>query len=100
DPKRNREPTPFFIDPGSITPEDLIIAIPDLSQRMQDAIWQINRGRDDGDLLTAIETAEPRDTVPESTLHALQARIGRLRSIDFIKVTPKTMKYNTFSRLC
>jgi DNA helicase HerA-like ATPase len=97
DPKRNREATSFFIDPGSITPEDLIIAIPDLSQRMQDAIWQINRGKSDDDLLTAIETAEPADTVPESTLHALQARIARLRRMEFLKSTPKTMKEDPFS---
>ncbi len=34
DPEKNKEASPFFIDPGSITPEDLILAITDLTTRM------------------------------------------------------------------
>jgi DNA helicase HerA-like ATPase len=99
DPKRNREATPFFIDPQSITPEDLILALPDLSQRMQDAIWEINKGRRENDLLTAIKLAESGDTVPESTLHGLQARIARLERMDFVKPAPKTMKEDPFNTI-
>jgi uncharacterized protein len=99
DPKHNKEANPFFIDPESITPEDLILAVPDLTQRMQDAIWEINKAKGEADLLDAIKDAESSDTVPESTLHGLQARIARLERLDFLKSTPKTMKEDPFNTL-
>jgi hypothetical protein len=99
DPKKNKNATPFFIDPASIAPEDLIIAISDLSQRMQDAIWEINRKRGRNDLLSAIEEAEAGDMIPESTLHGLQARVARLERMEFVKPTPKTMKEDPFNTL-
>ncbi len=99
DPKRTKDATAFFIDPQSITPEDLILAISDLSQRMKDAIWEINKRRGEADLLSAIKNAESSDTVPESTLHGLQARVARLERLDFIKETPKTMKEDPFNTM-
>lgn len=99
DPKRTKDASPFFIDPGSIMPEDLIIAMRDLSQRMQDAIWEINKKRGKDDLLSAIKLAESGDTIPESTLHGLQARIARLERMEFLKPTPKTMKEDPFNTM-
>ncbi len=99
DPKRNHDAAPFFIDPESITPEDLILALPDLSQRMQDAIWEINKARGKNDVLTAINLAESGDTVPESTLHGLQARIARLERMDFIRPAPKSMREDPFNTI-
>ncbi len=99
DPKRTKEADPFFIDPDSITPEDLILALPDLSQRMQDAVWEISRQRNDMDLLAAIKTAESGGTVPESTLRGLQARVKRLERMEFVRPTPKTMKSDPFTTL-
>lgn len=99
DPKRNKEASPFFIDPNSIMPEDLILAIPDLTQRMEDAVWEINRTRAEDDILSTIKDAESGDTIPESTLHGLKARVARLERLEFIKQTPKTMKEDPFNTL-
>lgn len=99
DPSKAKEATPFFIDPKSITPEDLILALSDLSQRMKDVIWEINRARDDNDLLTTIQNTQPTQTIPESTLRGLQARVARLSRLEFIKDTPKTMKEDPFNTM-
>lgn len=99
DPKKTKDATPFFIDPKSIAPEDLILALSDLSQRMKDAVWEINRGRGDDDLLAAIKNADPSPMVPESTLRGLQARVGRLNRLEFIRSTPKSMKEDPFNTL-
>ncbi len=96
---KTKEAIPFFIDPRSISPEDLILAISDLSQRMKDAIWEINRAKADADLLASIKTAVPSQTVPESTLRGLQARVGRLSRLEFIKETPKSMKEDPFNTM-
>lgn len=101
DPERNREAAPFFIDPNSITPEDLILAITDLTVRMQDAIWTINDSRGRNDLLTAIRTTQrgALPTVPVSTLLGLQARIARLNRLQFLRPKPKSAKEDSFTMM-
>ena len=99
DRQKTKDATGFFIDPQSITPEDLILAISDLSSRMRDAVWEINKGRGKADLLSAIRTAQTSQTVPESTLRGLQARVARLSRLEFIKDTPKSMKEDPFNTM-
>ena len=99
DREKTKDATPFFIDPKSITPEDLILALSDLSSRMKDAVWEINRVKGSADLLSAIKSAQPSPTIPESTLRGLQARVGRLNRLEFIKETPKSMKEDPFNTM-
>jgi len=101
DPDKNKEATPFFIDPHSITPEDLILAITDLTTRMQDAIWAINTTRGQNDLLTAIRNTQPGKvaTIPDSTLMGLQARIARLDRLQFLRPKPKPAKEDSFTTM-
>jgi hypothetical protein len=99
DPEKNKEAAPFFIDPHSITPEDLILAITDLTTRMQDAIWTINGTRGTKDLLTAIRSTQPGTvaTIPDSTLLGLQARNARLDRLQFLRPKPKSAKEDSFT---
>jgi len=99
DPERNKEAAPLLIDPNSISPEDLILAITDLTIRMKDAIWAINDRRGRNDLLTAIRSTQRGTitTVPDSTLFGLQARIARLNRLQFVKPKPKTAKEDSFT---
>jgi hypothetical protein len=101
DPERNKEAGPLLIDPNSITPEDLILAITDFTVRMQDAIWTINDGRGRNDLLTAIKSTKRGvlPTVPDSTLLGLQARIARLDRLQFVKPKSKTAKEDSFTMM-
>jgi uncharacterized protein len=99
DPGKTKQATPFFIDPESISPEDLILALSDLSARMKDAIWEISRARGGDDLLTAIKNSQPTQTIPESTLRGLQARVARLSRLEFIRDTPKTMEADPFNTM-
>lgn len=101
DSDRNKEATPFFMDPSSITPEDLILAITDLTTRMQDAIWTINGIRGHDDLLTAIKNTQPGSvqTIPDSTLMGLQARISRLDRLQFLRPKPKSAKEDSFTAM-
>jgi len=100
-PEKNKEAAPFFIDPRSITPEDLILAITDLTTRMQDAIWTINGRRGRNDLLTAIRTTQPGSvaTIPDSTLQGLQARIARIDRLQFLRPKPKSAKEDSFTMM-
>ena len=101
DPDRNKEAAPLLIDPNSISPEDLILAITDLTVRMQDAIWTINDGRGKNDLLTAIRTTQrgAYPTVPDSTLFGLQARVARVNRWQFIRPKPKNAKEDAFTTM-
>jgi len=101
DPDRNKEAAPFFIDPNSITPDDLILAITDLTTRMKDAIWTISETRGRNDLLTAIRATQPGRTVtiPDSTLRGLQARLARLDRLQFLRPKPKTAKEDAFTAM-
>ena len=99
DPERNKQAAPFLIDPHSITPEDLILALTDLTTRMQDAIWAINQKSGDEDIITAIRNTQPKEieTVPDSTLHGLQARIARLERLRFIRPKDRSEREDSFS---
>jgi hypothetical protein len=101
DAERNREASPFYIDPLSITPEDLILAITDLTTRMQDAIWAIHTGKRKIDLLIAIKNTQPGTipTIPDSTLMGLKARIMRLDRYQFLKSKPKGAKEDSFTAM-
>jgi DNA helicase HerA-like ATPase len=101
EPEKNKEAAPFFIDPASITPEDLILAITDLTVRMQDAIWTISAGRGRNDLLTAIRDTQPGTvaTIPDSTLLGLKARIARLDRLQFVRPKLKSAKEDSFTMM-
>jgi uncharacterized protein len=99
DPEKNKQASPFLIDPNSITPEDLILALTDLTTRMQDAIWAISQRKRGEDLISAIRNTQSKeiDTVPDSTLQGLQARIARLERLHFIRPKDKSEKEDSFS---
>jgi hypothetical protein len=101
EPEKNKEAVPFLIDPASITPEDLILAITDLTVRMADAIWTINATRGRNDLLTAIRSTQPGTvpTIPDSSLLGLQARIARLDRLQFMRPKPKTATEDSFTMM-
>lgn len=81
----------LLIGGDEITPQDLIVALQDLSPAMVDAIYEINRNKTkDQTLVDAIMEAaltEPNRLAPRSgrgTLTALSRRIARLERLDFI----------------
>jgi len=88
DPK-NREAKPFVIDPREIEPEDLLVALQDLSPGMVDTIYAIHRRRGDRDLVAAIQEATVEqlgeDLVHEMSLNALKRRIERIKRLPFIR---------------
>jgi len=92
DPK-NQEARPFLLNIREITPEDLIIALQNLSPPMIDALYQIDRVRGGRDLIAAIrelsmeELGEER--AHEMSLQALKRRIGRLDRLPFLNETGK-----------
>jgi uncharacterized protein len=51
------------------------------------------------DLLIAIQNTQPGQTIPESTLRGLQARVARLSRLEFIRDTPETMNEDPFSTM-
>ncbi|MFQ6106937.1 MAG: ATP-binding protein [Thermoplasmata archaeon] len=84
---RNKEATPFIIDPDEIRPEDLIVAFQDLNRNMTDAIYEINRTRK-RDLVSSIRQADLVEwghRVHPSVLSALKRRMGRMRRFTFIR---------------
>ncbi len=86
--KDNTEARPFILDQKSIRPEDLVVAISDLSPQMIDLIYYIYRTRGGRDLITAIRSYDP-ETVDESRMHpatlqALQRRMSRVERLPFI----------------
>lgn len=84
----NKSAKPFIVDVRQIRPDDLIIALQDLSQPMIDALYIINRQRArDVDLVTAIEDAAPEyyESAHPSALQALQRRISRLDRLEFVR---------------
>src|SRR5207249_4186840 len=56
DPK-NREAKPFVLDTGMITPEDLIVALQDLTAPMVDTLYEIAKTRGGRDLISAVKEA-------------------------------------------
>ena len=92
DPK-NEEARPFLLKKNEISPEDLIIALQNLSPSMIDALYEIDRARAGRDLIAAIrevsmeELGEER--AHEMSLQALKRRIGRLDRLPFLSDTGK-----------
>src|SRR5207244_11813889 len=54
DPK-NKEARPFVLDPREITPEDLIVALQDLTAPMVDTLYEIAKGRAGRDLISTVK---------------------------------------------
>ncbi len=92
DPK-NPEARPFLLNTNEISPEDLIIALQNLSPPMIDALYEINRARGGRDLITAIRQLSIEDLgeerAHEMSLQALKRRIGRLERLPFLSDTGK-----------
>ena len=88
DPK-NTEAKPFVLDPREIQPEDLLVALQDLSPGMVDTIYAVYQRRGDRDLVTAIENATVEQLgealVHEMSLNALKRRIQRIKRLPFIR---------------
>jgi len=88
DPK-NTEAKPFVLDPREIQPEDLLVALQDLSPGMVDTIYAVYQRRGDRDLVTAIEGATVEQLgealVHEMSLNALKRRIQRIKRLPFIR---------------
>jgi DNA helicase HerA-like ATPase len=100
DPDNNKEAKPFIIDPAAIEPGDLIVAFQDLSERMIDAIYEIDQRKHGLDLLKAIEnaTADAFPRIASSTLRGLQGRARRLHRFNFVRPLPSGTK-ETFDQL-
>ena len=84
----NPEARPFVLEPKYITPDDLVVALPDLSDQMVDMIYQVDREKGSKDLITAIKTLDTT-TLDESKMHpataqALQRRTVRINRLPFI----------------
>jgi len=88
DPK-NREAKPFVLDTGEITPEDLIVALQDLTAPMVDTLYEIAKTRGGRDLISAVKDATMEmlgsERAHEMTLQGLKRRIGRLDRLPFLK---------------
>jgi len=88
DPK-NREAKPFVLDMGMITPEDLIVALQDLTAPMVDTLYEIAKTRGGRDLISAVKEATMEmlgsERAHEMTLQGLKRRIGRLDRLPFLK---------------
>ena len=88
DPK-NTEARPFVLDAREITPEDLIIALQDLSAGMVDALYQINKGRAGRSLTAAIAESSMEalgeERAHEMSLQGLKRRIARLERLPFLR---------------
>jgi len=84
----NTQARPFIMDPKYITPDDLVVALPNLTDQMVDMIYQIDRERGGKDLITAIRGLDTAD-LDESKMHpataqALQRRMLRITRLPFI----------------
>jgi len=88
DPK-NAEAHPFILDPREIQPEDLIVALQDLSPAMVDTIYAVHQRRGNRDLITAIREATVEQLgealVHEMSLNALKRRLGRITRLPFLR---------------
>src|SRR5438128_1312354 len=88
DPK-NREAKPFVLDTGEITPEDLIVALQDLTAPMVDTLYEIAKTRGGRDLISAVKDATMdmlgSERAHEMTLQGLKRRIGRLDRLPFLR---------------
>ena len=88
DPK-NREARPFALDTAEITPNDLVIAIQDLTPGMIDALYQINKTRSGRDIITAVREATMEqlgeERAHEMSLQGLKRRIDRLERLPFLR---------------
>jgi hypothetical protein len=86
---KNREAKPFVLDTGEITPEDLIVALQDLTAPMVDTLYEIAKSRGGRDLISAVKDATMEmlgsDRTHEMTLQGLKRRIGRLDRLPFLK---------------
>src|SRR5947199_313949 len=90
DPK-NKEARPFVLDPREITPEDLIVALQDLTSPMVDTLYEIAKGRAGWDLISTVKEASMEvlgsERAHEMSLQGLKRRIGRLDRLPFLKET-------------
>lgn len=100
DPTSNKEAKPFIIDPMAIQPGDLIVAFQDLTDRMIDAIYEIDQRKHGMDLIAAIEnaTTDAFSRIAPSTLRGLQGRTQRLHRFTFVRPLPAGTK-DTFDQL-
>jgi len=85
----NAEARPFILDPRFITPDDLVVALRNLTDQMVDMIYQIDRMRGGKDLITAIRALDTTG-LDESKMHpataqALQRRMSRIDRLPFIR---------------
>jgi DNA helicase HerA-like ATPase len=84
---------PFRLNTKEITPEDLIIALQNLTPAMVDALYQIDKTKGSRDLITAIKQASMEELgeerAHEMSLAGLKRRIGRLDRLPFLSETAK-----------
>ena len=88
-----KEGWPFRLNLKEITPEDLIIAIQNMTPAMVDALYQIDKTKGGRDLITAIKQASMEELgeerAHEMSLAGLKRRIGRLDRLPFLSETGK-----------
>jgi len=88
DPK-NKEAKPFVLDTREITPEDLVVALQDLTSPMVDTLYEIAKSRAGRDLISAVKDstmeALGQERAHEMSLQGLKRRIGRLDRLPFLK---------------
>src|SRR3989449_1178980 len=79
---QNPEAKPFALDPGEITPEDLIVALQDLTAPMVDTLYEIAKTRGGPGPTTPRKDATMEmlgsERAHEMNLQRLKRRIGRL----------------------
>src|SRR5207247_744299 len=89
----NKEGWPFKLNLKESTPEDLIIALQNLTPAMVDALYQIDKTKGGRDLITAIKQASMEELgeerAHEMSLAGLKRRIGRLDRLPFLSETGK-----------
>src|SRR5256712_1756524 len=87
--RKNLKPKPFVLDTGEITPEDLIVALQDLTAPMVDTLYEIAKTRGGRDLIAAAKDATMEmlgsERAHEMTLQSLKRPIGRLDRLPFLK---------------
>ncbi len=90
---RDPKARPFFLNPADITPEDLVVALQDLSGPMIDALHTMERRRGSRDLLSAILEAHAEEgeeaTVHAATLGGLKRRLQRIERLPFLRAGTK-----------
>src|SRR2546427_1727033 len=86
---KHRGAKPFVLDTGEIPPEDLIVALQDLTAPMVDTLYEIAKTRGGRDLIAAVKDATMEmlgsERAHEMTLQGLKRRIGRLDRLPFLK---------------